>query len=311
VKTLKIVDLTTLMPGPFSTFLLQKELGAEVVKIEDINQGDPLINMRPSQNGVGLAYTALNSQKRLLKVNFRDGGIEKIKEEIKDADIFIHNFKPTRAFKLGLGSKDLFVVNQQLLYCFVSGYGNAHPFATKAAHDLNILALSGYLDQQLKGGEVVVLPPLLLADIFTAYQTALRVMANLILDKKGVELNISMFDSFLLAMTTNNIPQLTTGQDFAWRDFPMSGTLPCYSIYNSKDNCKVCVAALEKPLWVDFCEHIKRPDLVEKQYDSTIHHEIATEIAKYDKNYWLNDQFDFCVTPVLSINEAKQNNLVN
>lgn len=306
MKKYKIVDLSTLIPGPFASHLLVKHLDCEVVKIEDINVPDALINMRPTKDGVGMGYQAINSKKRILKVDFRNEGVELIKKEIKDADVVIENFKAGRTFKLGLAYEDLVKINPNLIYCSISGYNSNSPLSGKSAHDLNILALSGYLDQQYKLDENSVLPPVLFADTFTSYHTTVAIMSALLNNKNPVHLEISMYEAFLEAMTINNFPQLELKKDFSANDFIMSGKLPCYGVYETKDGGKVAVAAMEKTLWIDFCTHIERPDLIERQFETEAREEVGKEIKKFDSKHWLTSDNDFCVTPVLSINEAKK-----
>lgn len=135
-KNIKIIDASTLIPGPFSSFLLHKHLGADVIKIEDKNQLDALADMRPTQNGIGLGYLGINSGKKIMKVDFRKDGIEKIKDEIKNANLFLQNFKPGRAFKLGIGYENLIKINPKLIYCSISGYKPNHLLSKKSAHVL-------------------------------------------------------------------------------------------------------------------------------------------------------------------------------
>lgn len=310
MKPLKILDLSTLIPGPFSTFLLQKNLPVEILKFEDINQPDALVNMKPSEKGIGLAYKALNENKEIIKVDFRSDGIAEIRKEAKTADILIHNYKPGKAFKMGIGYEDIHQINPKLIYCSVSGFGSNSSLSKKSAHDLNILALSGYLDQQLKLIGTITLSPLLLADVFTAYSCALKIISALLTEQLGTHLQVSMSESFQDAMVINNHPQISTNQDFYASDFIFSGNLPCYGVYKSMDNGYVAVAALEKPLWTDFCHHIKREDLIEKQYDKSIVLEVKKEMSKYEKYHWLNSELDFCVTPVLSVLQAIENKYV-
>lgn len=306
----KIVDVSTLIPGPFTSFILGKHLQAEVVKIEDINQPDVLANMRPTKDGIGLGYSGINLGKKVLKLDMRKDGIEKIKYEVKDANIFIENFKPGRAFKLGIGYEDLKKINSQLIYCSITGYPPSHPLSKNSAHDINILSLSGYLDQQIKLGDFSVLPPLLLADIFTAYHASVRILTSLLNGTNGNHLQISMFEAFLEAMNFNNYPQLKQHKDFSPSDYIMSGKLPCYSLYKSKDKGVVAVAALEKPLWIDFCYHLDHKDWVEQQFDIQLTERVAEEMKRYDRFHWLQEDLDFCVTPVLSINESSEKRYV-
>lgn len=309
-NTINILDTSSLMPGPFATLLLQKHLNATVVKIEDINQPDPLINMRPTKNGIGLGYSVLNKDKSVLKVDMRKDGIEKIKNIVKNSGLFIENFKPGRAFKLGMGFDDLIKINPNLIYCSISGYPTDHPMSGKSAHDLNILSLSGYLDQQTKLGHITSLPPLLLADMFTAYHTAIRIMASLLKNEHGIHLKISMYECFLETMMFNNYPQLELDKDFSSVDYIMSGGFPCYAMYQAKDGGNVTVAALERPLWIDFCHHMAHEEWIDKQFEPKLMEKVASEMQKYDRYYWLNKDFDFCVTPVLSITESAKRKYV-
>jgi crotonobetainyl-CoA:carnitine CoA-transferase CaiB-like acyl-CoA transferase len=304
MKKIKIVDVSSLIPGPFASFLLAKHLNCEVLKIEDTNQPDPLINMRPTKNGIGLGYLALNENKKIIKVDFREKGVDMIKDEAKDADIFIENFKTGRTLKLGVAYEDLIKNNSRLIYCSITGFAPKSALSGKSAHDLNILALSGYLEQQYKLGDRVPLPPLLLADSFTAHNAALRVAAAIIKNELPCHVEISMHEALLEAMTINNYPQLITNNDFSTSEFLFSGRLPCYGVFDTKDGRKVAVAALEKPLWVDFCTHLKREDLTEKQYEPEITQQIEAELKKYEMEHWLSNDLDFCVTPVLSYLEA-------
>lgn len=309
-KKIKIVDLSTLIPGPFASFILKKELPAEVIKIEDINQPDALANMRPTKDGIGLGYSGINSGKKILKVDMRKDGVERIKHEIKDATVFIENFKIGKAFKMGIGFEDLSKINSNLIYCSISGFPESHPLSKKSAHDLNILSLSGYLDQQLRLGESLALSPMLLADIFTAYHASVKILINMLNHEGGVHLKVSMYEAFLVAMSFNNIPQLQQKNDFYPNDFIMSGAFPCYSVYKTKDGGFVAVAALEKPLWIDFCHHLGHEDWINEQFNIKFTVRIAEEMRKYDRLHWLKDDLDFCVTSVLSINEAYKNGYV-
>lgn len=300
--TLKIIDNSTLVPGPFTSYLLQKNLEASVTKIEDINQPDPLSFLRPTKDGIGIAYQEINKNKEIVKIDFHQNGSQKIKDLIKASDIFIENNKPGRTFKMGISFEDLVKENPKLVYVSIVGFPSDHPLSAKSTHDLNILALSGFLDQQYTLNHVTNPPPLVLADIFTAYYTANKIMSALIQKNTGIHLTISMWDAFNQAMSINNLPQLITQQDINTTDELMSGIYPCYHVYSTKDGL-VAVAALEAPLWIDFCQHINRPDLASQQFEPSIINEIEKIIGTTSKSTWLDN--DFCVTPVLSIIEAE------
>ncbi len=308
-KQLTILDVSTLLPGPFTSFLLNKHLNVHVEKIEDINHSDPLAHMRPTKDGIGLGYMAINKNKHITKLDFRKDGIEIIKRKAQSSDIFIENYKPGKAFRLGLGFEDLQQVNPHIIYCSLTGFGPSHPLAKKSAHDLNILALSGFLDQQQKMRSASFLPPLLLADLFTAYQSAIKILSCLISNSRGIHLEISMYEAFQEAMILNNYPQLTTQADFNAIDYIMSGMYPCYGLYQARDGW-VAVAAIEKPLWIDFCHHLDRQPWIDQQFDMTLTKDIALVMRQFDRGHWEQENLDFCVSPVLSVTEAQQRQYV-
>lgn len=303
---IKIVDLSTLIPGPFATFLLQKYLDAEVIKFEDTKRGDNLKLLRPTQNGISLAYQAINNRKKIIPVDLRGDGLDKIKKEIKEADVFVQNYKAGRGEKYGLGFEDLLSINPHILYCSISGYGEKHPFAQKGAHDLNILGLSGYLDQQVRLTSSFSLPPVQIADILTSYHICLQIISCLYKKETGKHITVSMFEATLEALTLYNSPQLMSKTPISIEDNVMSGLYPCYRLYKSSDKRWVVVAALESAFWVDFCHALNREDLISKQFVIEATKEVEKEIGKYKRDYWLKDDYDFCVTPVLNINEAKK-----
>lgn len=289
MNKIKIVDISTLIPGPMATSLLVNHLGVDVVKFEDVNQSDALQNMRPSKNGVGLGYLELIKNKKLVKIDFRSQ-LQKIKDELKDATVFIHNFKQGRIFKMGLAFEDVIKINPKIIYVSVMGYPESGPMVGKGAHDLNILAMSGYLNNQGKLGEVLPLPSLLLADTYCSYSIVTRLMATLLKGETGIHLQVSMLEAMQEAMLV--------GKHFDAQSYPMSGKLPCYSVYKCKDGL-VAVSALENSPWIDFCHHINREDLIAKQFETSATLEVASEMLKYDIKHWLDKSLDFCVTPVV------------
>lgn len=302
---MKIVDISTLVPGPFTSFLCQKYLNTEVIKFEDTANIDQLKLLKPTRNGIGFAYQTINKNKNIQNISFRED-LNLITQELKNAAVFIHNLRSQKAFKMSLSYEDVMQINPNIIYVSISGYPENHPMQNKAAHDLNILALSGYLYAQENNLHV---PPILLADIFTSYNATIQIMSSLIKQQNGNHLRISMYEAFLEATTVNNMPQIETRELTNSKDYIMSGDYPCYSIYQAKDGY-VAVAAIEKPLWIDFCIYIKKPELIEKQFDRDIKSQIQEVLILYEKNTWLSTELDMCVTPVCNLIEMKNLGLI-
>ncbi len=311
MKKIKILDLSTLIPGPFATFLLGKYIDTKIIKIEDINRRDQLADLRPSRDGVGLGYRAINDSKKIILIDWKKDGVEVVKKEIKDADILIENFREGKAFKMGIGFDDLIKINPNIIYVSIKGYSKSGTMNRKAAHDANILALSGYLDQQIKSTNAAILPPVQIADLITSYQTTLQIMAALLNGEKGKLLEVSMEGAMSEAMIIYNHPQLILKKEINPRENLLAGLYPCYSIYTARDGRSVVVAAVESVLWNDFCHHLNRKDLILRQFDESAKKEVEKEMKKYDFKHWLERDLDFCVTPVLSVNEANKLKIQN
>lgn len=306
MKKIKIIDLSTLIPGPFATYLLGKYIDARIVKIEDVNRRDQLVELRPTRDGIGLGYQAINSVKKIILTDWIKDGVEVVKKEIKDADIVIENFREGKAFKMGIGFEDLIKINPNIIYVSVKGYSKTGIMKGKAAHDANILALSGYLDQQMKTANSAILPPVQMADMITSYHTTIQIMAVLLNGKTGRLLEVSMEGAMSEAMIIYNSPQLILKKEINPRENLLAGLYPCYSIYTASDGRSVVVAAVESVLWSDFCHHLNRQDLIRRQFDESVKLEVEREMKKYDFKHWLERDLDFCVTPVLSVIEANK-----
>ncbi len=302
MNKIKIVDLSTLIPGPFATFLLGKYLDVEIIKFEDVKTGDPLSNLRPTKEGIGLSYLSINKNKEVKQIELSGNGRQEILKKIANADIFLHNYKESKVEKLGLSFADLKKINPNLLYCVITGYPNTHPLTGRPAHDLNVLALSGYLDMTNKLNGVLFPPPMQLADIFTSYHLNLRIMAALIKGEKGKEISVSMYEAMTEALTLYQEPYIKIKKEINSDEAIMNGQLPCYGIYQTRDKGYAAVATLEKTLWIDFVSYLKREDLINRQFDPQAVREIAKEMLKKSKKEWLKN--DFCVSPVLSFLES-------
>lgn len=298
-KSLTVIDSSTLIPGPFASFLLQKHINAKVIKLEDAHIGDKLSELKPTKNGVGLFYKAINEGKKIIKADFSENGTQVLERFIKGADVFITNFKSTRADKIGLSPKAVHALNPSIVYCSISGYPDKHPFAGFGAHDINVLALSGYLAQQMVQDGKINIPVVQLADLFTSYHAALRIMAKLLSGKGGV-VQVSMFEATLEAFHLYRYPQTFIGRTID-EELTFQNQLPCYHLYKVRDGY-VAVGAIETSFWTDLCHLLKRADLISRQFDANAINELEKEFAKKERTSFLTH--DVCVTPILTTLEA-------
>ena len=147
----RVLDLSTLLPGPMATLFLA-EAGADVVKIERAGVGDEMRGYSPSLGAASANYAMLNRGKRAYGVDLKDPAErDRVLDMAAAADIVVEQFRPGVADRLGLGYQQVREVNPAVIYCSITGYGQDGPHATRAGHDLNYVAETGLLGVVIDG----------------------------------------------------------------------------------------------------------------------------------------------------------------
>src|SRR5450759_1020098 len=142
---LRVLDLTRLLPGPFCTRLLG-DMGADVVKVEEPSGGDYLRWTPPLIDGESVLFNAINRNKRSVTLNLKSpAGRNLLLRLAEHADVLVEGNRPGVMARLGLGWEALHSRNPKLVMCSITGYGQDGPFASRAGHDLNYMAIAGAL----------------------------------------------------------------------------------------------------------------------------------------------------------------------
>tara|TARA_S200000501_G_scaffold376577_1_gene431936 strand:+ start:521 stop:1609 length:1089 start_codon:yes stop_codon:yes gene_type:complete len=320
LKGLKILDLTRLLPGPVATMHLA-DMGAKVIKIEDKNQGDYSRSMSHVRNQISLLYLTVNKNKKVLRLNLKEKkDYKKFLHLIKEVDVLIESFRPGVMKKLHLDWNVLKNHNEKLVMCSISGFGQNGPLSSLAGHDINYLGLSGMLSQNSGSDGKPVLPNLQIADLLggalSAVQGILAGVFSVKMGNKGCFVDISMTDSVF----AHNIMPLLSINFFGKssnpaRDF-LTGGLPCYNIYKTRDKKFMALGALELKFWRNFCLILNRKDLIKKHWTlgqkiggtqaMKVKAELEEVFSTKSREYWTNEflEKDCCVTPILTAEEA-------
>jgi crotonobetainyl-CoA:carnitine CoA-transferase CaiB-like acyl-CoA transferase len=266
----RIVDLTRLYPGPFGTQLLG-DLGAEVIKVEDKNSPDYIRFFPPTFKKEGAGYIAVNRNKKSFALDLRsEKGKDLFFRLVEKSDVVVEQFRPGVLDKMGLGYDRAKAVNPAIIYCSITGFGQTGPYADIAGHDLNYMGLAGITDiiGPKKGDPVI--PGIQVADVAGGgLMSVIGILSALVARKntgKGQHVDVSMFDGILPFMgmifanykAGGGLPE--RGNTF------LSGGLVCYSIYRTKDDRYMTMAALEFKFWKRFCELIEHPEWTDKQF---------------------------------------------
>ena len=311
LESIRVLDLTRLLPGPYCTLILA-DFGADVIKIENPDEGDYVRWDEPKIDGQSAVFHSLNRNKRSVALDLKsEQGKSIFIDLVKTSDVVVESFRPKVMERLGLGYDELKKHNPKLIYCAISGYGQTGPYVDKAGHDLNYLSYSGILHLQGEPEGKPLIPAVQIADIGGgSLMAAIGILLAIIEQRKSGEgqfVDISMLDGTVSWMQTI-LPNIVASNQLPNRgELTLNGGKACYEVYQTKDKRFLSVGALEQKFWAGFCAAIGKeefiPDLdapIEKQ--RMMKQEIASVIKNKTLEEWLEifDDVDTCVAPVLT-----------
>ncbi|HSS62638.1 MAG TPA: CaiB/BaiF CoA-transferase family protein [Candidatus Limnocylindrales bacterium] len=314
---IRVLDLTRLLPGAYCTMLLA-DLGADVIKVEEPGLGDymrwtpPLVvhgEGGPSQSAL---FDAVNRNKRSIALDLKsDGGRDVLLRLVDSASVLVEGNRPGVMDRLRLGWEVLHRRNRRLVMCSITGYGQDGPFASRAGHDLNYMAIAGGLGLNGERDRPPVPLAVQVADIGGGgLQPAAEILAALVAVQRGEDgrwIDCSMTDGAagFLALA---FAARANGERVARGDQRLTGRYACYRVYACKDGGYYSVAALEPKFWTALCEAVGRADLLERQYSEAADVQLALEqiFASRTREDWERElsQLDACCEPVLDLDEV-------
>jgi crotonobetainyl-CoA:carnitine CoA-transferase CaiB-like acyl-CoA transferase len=179
LEGIRVLDAATLFAGPLAATILA-DYGADVIKVEHPEKGDPVRNHGPSKDGVPLWWAMLARNKRTLALNLgKPEGAAAIKRLIADTDVLIENFRPGTLERWGLGPDVLQEINPGLVIARVTGFGQFGPYSSRPGFGTLAESMSGFASITGEPDGPPTLPPFGLADGITALTTAQAIMTAL------------------------------------------------------------------------------------------------------------------------------------
>lgn len=174
----RVLDMGRWIAAPYCAMILA-DLGADVVKIES-PAGDPSRHEGPYLDGESLYFAQMNRNKRGLTLDLRtDAGLERLHEEVREADILIENFRPGVLEQIGLGPQDLPRLNPRCIVARVSGFGQQSPLRESSAFDCILQSMSGLAAINGQADDFPLLVGSYIVDVATAMSTAIGCLAAL------------------------------------------------------------------------------------------------------------------------------------
>jgi len=298
------------------TGLILAEAGAEVIKVESPRSGAAARAGEPRLGAVALDFALLNAGKKSVAVDLdADGAAARLRPLLASADVLIDGLRPGTMGERGLDYDAVAAVNDRLLYCSLSGWGQDGPLALEAGRDLNYLGATGLLRLGADETGAPVLPPAEIADIAAgAYPAVINILLALMAraqSGKGARLDLAICDGlFALAYWAIGRAELTGRWPVPGGE-TLTGGSPRYQLYATADGRFVAVAALEPDHWDNLCERLELDEeLRDDQRDpEATRQALAAIIAARTARYW-HDKFenrDLCCSVVETLEQALAN----
>ena len=316
---LKVLDFSSMIPGPFATMMFA-DLGADVIHVESSKRVDMMRVMPPyDENKESYIHQHLNRSKKSISLNLKtEEAVDIVKQLISEYDIIIEGFRPGVMKRLGLDYEALKKVNEKIIYCSVTGYGQTGPLATRPGHDNNYLSVAGVLNHSRHQGHKPVAMGIQISDFAGgAMHVAIAVLAAVYQrTTKGIGqyIDVSMTDAIFTMNALYGAQYFGSGRIPQPEEEILNGGT-FYDYYETKDGRYFSVGSIEPHFRKLLCEALGIPELIDSTFNDSAYTQRRFKEAICDSfksktfDEWLEvfgNDFNGCVEPVLDFEEACQ-----
>ncbi|WP_048091242.1 CoA transferase [Geoglobus acetivorans] len=262
-----VIELAYYYPGPFCCKILS-DLGARVVKVEPPS-GDPM-RYRPE------IFAGINAGKELHRIDLKtEEGRDEFYRLVESADVVVEGFRPGVAKKLGVDYETLSRINEGLIYCSITGFGQNSKI-TRPVHDINVLSMAGICEVSGLSEGIPRDPNVQFSDYTSSVMAAISILSAYIRKMRtgrGAYIDVDMYGSALFSVPLHAL-RAANGRPHL-RDFYAN---PGYRIYRARD-CHVSVGILDEPVfWEIFCRRLGLDELADVGFEERLAR--AEEIEK-------------------------------
>ncbi|GAB2621594.1 CaiB/BaiF CoA transferase family protein [Pseudactinotalea suaedae] len=261
---MKVIDLTQVMAGPFSTMLLA-DLGADVVKVEPPGGGDQTRHSwgRSGKGDDGPAFFALNRNKRSVVLDLRDEqDRQHLLDLVAEADVVVENYRPGVTERLGIDYESLRAVAPSIIYASITGFGSYGPYSQRAGYDLIAQGLAGVMSVTGSPGGPPVKAGVPVADLgsglFCVYGI-LSAYIHKLRTGEGQRIETSLYDSALALSVWEATEYWASGQVPVATGSAHRMSAP-YQAFETADGW-MTIGANNQRLWGYLCAALGRPEL--------------------------------------------------
>jgi crotonobetainyl-CoA:carnitine CoA-transferase CaiB-like acyl-CoA transferase len=259
----RIIDLTSMISGPLATMILADQ-GADVIKVENPDGGDHTRAANNRRNGFSASFLNNNRNKRSIALDLKDPpALQAVLRLLGTADVFVQNFRPGVADRMGLGEEAVRAAAPSIIYVSISGFGETGPYAQKPVYDPLIQGVSGLASVQ--AGSDTERPRLvrtIVPDKLTAYNAAQAITAALLSrerTRKGQHIRLSMLDAIIAFLWASDMGSQTfVGEEIPQQEAASfidliyeTATFPISAAVQTNREWIALTRALEKPEWLE------------------------------------------------------------
>ncbi len=233
----KILDLTRALSGPFCTMLLG-DMGAEVIKIETLPEGDSIRQAGAAVGGLSFYFAAFNRNKKSITLNLKDfDGRALFERLVLDADVVVDNFRPGVLDRLGLGRERLRQIQPSLICASITGFGETGPYRDRPSFDFIAQAMSGFMSMNGRPSEPPLRSGLPVSDLIAGLYAALGIVAALLGKERagtGDTVTTSLTDGLISFLSYAASHYFATGEVLArnGNDHPITSP---YGLFQTRD----------------------------------------------------------------------------
>lgn len=259
----RVVDLTSMISGPLATMILADQ-GADVIKVENPDGGDHTRAANNRRNGFSASFLNNNRNKRSVALDLKDpGAVRALLRLAATADVFVQNFRPGVAERVGLGEAAVRAVSPRVVYVSISGFGESGPYAQKPVYDPLVQAVSGLAS--IQAGSDAERPRLvrtIVPDKVTALSAAQAITAALLARERtgqGQHVRLSMLDAVVAFLWASDMGSQTfVGEAIPQQEAASfidliyeTATSPISAAVQTNREWLALTRALDKPEWLE------------------------------------------------------------
>jgi crotonobetainyl-CoA:carnitine CoA-transferase CaiB-like acyl-CoA transferase len=307
-----VLDLSRVLAGPFCGMMLA-DMGADVLKIEEPEDGDESRTWPPFVAGEASGYLSMNRNKRNMTLNLKTPEAQDIlKKLVARADVLIENFRTGTMESFGLGYGVLQPINPRLVYCAVSVFGRSGPYKDRGGYEALMQAFSGVMSLTGEPDGPPLRCGVSFLDLGTGMMAAYAVMNALFHRERagqGQKVEVSLFETALSLMSYHAVGYLLTGR-IPQRQGSGHPMIVPYQVFPTQDG-EIFIVGSNQRLWMRLCQALRREDLLQdSRFDSNMervnHRHVLIPVLQAETRKYptavLNEMLDKAGVPCAPVN---------